>query len=99
MKTSAFELPNVVKDDKKLEKDLDKESNNKEEEKNISSKTIAKPTINIFEEPIDTTKMKKPRLSIQDEKNEIEKEEKIDLNIDTDLDLDIDGELMTLGED
>ena len=99
MKASAFELPKVVKDDKKLEKDLDKESNNKEEEKNISSKTIAKPTINIFEEPIDTTKMKKPRLSIQDEKNEIEKEEKIDLNIDTDLDLDIDGELMTLGED
>ena len=63
------------------------------------SKTIAKPKINIFEEPIDATKMKKPRLSIQDEENEIEKEEKVDLAIDADLDLDIDGELVALGED
>ena len=58
---------------------------------------ISKPSINIFDDPIDPTKMRKPRTPITEE--EKKEEIKIDSTDDSNLDLDIDGELMSLGED
>ena len=80
-----------------------KESNKQEDEKETESKEddnktkISKPSINIFDDPIDPTKMRKPRTPITEE--EKKEEIKIDSTDDSNLDLDIDGELMSLGED